>query len=92
METQTTPNTACNQEWERRKELEQAVLAHLMENGAAKKWGALYSHFYQDERGEIGEALAELTQERHILVESDGTARLTVSGVDQLYSVAETRR
>ena len=85
METQTTPNTERYQEWERRKKLEQAVLAHLMDNGAAKKCDALYSHFYQDERGEIGETLAELRQERHIVVESDGTARLTVSGADQLY-------
>ncbi|MGH7183043.1 MAG: hypothetical protein ACREJN_13830 [Nitrospiraceae bacterium] len=60
METQTTPNIEYNQEWERRKELEQAVLAHLLKNGAAKKWDALYSLFYQDEREEIGEALAEL--------------------------------
>lgn len=85
MDTQTTPNTEYNQEWERRQELERAVLAYLMESGAARKWDALYSHFYQDERAEIGDALAELTQEKHIVVESDGTVKLTASGVEQLY-------
>ncbi|MGH7180719.1 MAG: hypothetical protein ACREJN_01935 [Nitrospiraceae bacterium] len=85
METQKAPDIGDNREWERRRELEQAVLVHLMESATPKKLGALYSHFYQDEKGDIGEALAELTQERHIVVESDGTAKLTVSGVEQLY-------
>ena len=84
MKTQMAPNLGYEREWERRKELEQAVLVHLAESGSAKKWGAIYSHFYQDERGEIGEALSELAHGRHIMVESDGTAKITASGTAQL--------
>jgi hypothetical protein len=70
-------------EWERRRELQEAVLLHLTENGSAK-WGRLYGHFSQDGTDEIGEALESLTQRRHIAVEADGTAKITPLGTKHL--------
>ena len=84
MDTQTTSHLGYEREWERRKELEQDVLVHLTESGSAKKWGAIYSHFYQDERGEIGETLSHLVHRKHLAIESDGTARITAAGTEQL--------
>ena len=84
MGTQTTPNLGYDQEWTRRMELEKAVLVHLTESGSVRKWGAIYSHFYQDYREEIGEVLSQLSHRQHILVNSDGTARITVLGLREL--------
>ena len=84
MDTQITRNLGFDRQWERRRELEQAVLVHLTENGSAQKWGALYTHFYQDERGEIGETLFQLAHRKHVAVESDGTARITLLGLREL--------
>jgi hypothetical protein len=66
----------------KRMELEQKVLLHL--KGGSAKWGALYSRFYQDGTGEILEALNHLADWDHIMVESDGTAKITESGRKQL--------
>ena len=78
-DTNPAPSPACEREWVRLKELQQAVLLHLAEGGSAK-WGALYRHFDEDGTGKIGEALEHLVQRRHITVEVDGTAKITASG------------
>ena len=70
--------------WVRRMELEKAVLEHLTESGSARKWGAVYSHFYQNSKEEIGEVLFQLAHRQHILIDSDGTARITVLGLREL--------
>lgn len=63
--------------WARRMELEEAVLVHLAENSSAKMWGRIYSRFFQDGIGEVGEALGRLAHCRYIAVDADGTARKT---------------
>ena len=57
-----TSNIGYEREWERRRNLQHAVLLPLTESDSAK-CGKLY---------------------RHIMVESDGTAKTTVSGMEQL--------
>ncbi|HSS29988.1 MAG TPA: hypothetical protein VLL06_03120 [Nitrospiraceae bacterium] len=66
-------------------ELQRTVLLYLAENGSTK-WGALYSYFYQEKPDEIGLALQDLTQWKHISVELDGATRITASGLGQLNS------
>jgi hypothetical protein len=44
----------------------------------------LYCHFDQQATGEIGEALLFLDKCRHIMVEDDGTVRITASGAKHL--------
>jgi muconolactone delta-isomerase len=78
-----TSNIAYEREWARRRELQNTVLVHLTESGSAK-WGALYSRFDNDGTGEIGEVLSQLAYWKHIMVESDGTAKITESGMRQL--------
>ena len=73
------------QDWVIRRELQHAVLLYLAENGSAK-WGALYSHFYQEKTDEIGSALQDLAQGKHIAVELDGATKITPSGMGQLTS------
>ena len=68
-----------------RRELQHAVLLYLVENGSAK-WGALYSHFYQENTDEIGSALQHLAKWKHIAVELDGATKITASGIGQLKS------
>jgi hypothetical protein len=82
MTTQTF-NLAYKQEWASVRELEHAVLRHLVEGGSVK-WGVLYCHFDQQATGEIGEALLFLDKCRHIMVEDDGTVRITASGAKHL--------
>ena len=81
-DTDPASSPAYEREWARLRELQQAVLLHLTERGAAK-WGALYSHFDDDGTGKIGEALELLAQRQHIIVEADGTANITTSGLTQ---------
>ena len=73
------------QHWAIRRELQHAVLLYLAENGSAK-WGALYSHFYQEKTDEIGSASQHLAQGNHIAVELDGATKITASGMGQLQS------
>lgn len=82
MKSQTS-NLAYEQEGARRRGLQYTVLVHLTESGSAK-WGALYSRFDNDGTGEIGEALFQLAYWKHIMVESDGTAKITELGMRQL--------
>ena len=82
MKSQTS-NLADERGWARHKELQYTVLVHLTESGAAK-WGTLYSRFDTDGTGEIGKALFRLAQYKYIMVESDGTAKITESGMRQL--------
>jgi hypothetical protein len=71
------------QDWVIRRELQQAVLLYLAENGSAK-WGALYGHFYQEKTDEIGSALQHLAQWNHIAVDLDGATNITAAGMGQL--------
>ena len=80
MEMQTTPRLEYERGQTRQRELEHDVLVHLTGIGSAK-WGKIYSHFYQDARGEIGEVLAQLAHRGHIVIELDGTTRITVTGL-----------
>lgn len=80
MEMQTTPRLGHERGQARQRELEHDVLVHLTGIGSAK-WGAIYSRFYQDGRGEIGEVLSQLAYRGHIVLELDGTARITVLGL-----------
>ena len=80
MEMQTTPRLGHERGQTRQRELPHDVLAHLTENGPAK-WGAIYRHFYQDKRGDIGEVLDQLAHRGHIVIELDGTTRITVLGL-----------
>jgi hypothetical protein len=82
MTTQTF-NLAYKQEWASVRELEHAVLRHLVEGGSVK-WGVLYCHFDQQRTGEIGEALLFLETWRHIIVDDDGMVRITASGAKHL--------
>ena len=82
MTTQTS-NLVYKQEWASIKELEHAVLRHLIEGGSVK-WGVLYCHFDQQRTGEIGEALLLLETWRHIMVEDDGTVKITAAGAKRL--------
>ena len=88
MKSQTS-NLAYEREWARHKELQYTVLVHLTESGSAK-WGALYSRFDIDGTGEIGEALFRLAHCKYIMVESDGTAKITESGMRQLETGKKT--
>ena len=65
------------------RELQQAVLLHLMEAGPTK-WNAFYRHFNQDSTAEVTHALRYLTRLNHITAESDGTAKISASGMEQL--------
>ena len=78
-----TSNLAYEPEWVRLRDLQYTLLVHLTESGSVK-WGALYSRFDQDGTGEIGEALSQLAHWKHIMVELDGTAKITESGMRQL--------
>ena len=80
MEMQTIPRLGHEPGQTRQRELEHDVLVHLTGIGSAK-WGKIYSHFYQDGRGEIGEVLSQLTHRGHIVIELDGTTRITVAGL-----------
>ena len=82
MTTQTS-NLAYKQEWASVRELEHAVLRHLVEGGSVK-WGVLYCHFDQQRSGEIGEALLFLDKCRHIIVEDDGMVSIPASGAKRL--------
>ena len=80
-------NQASDAEYERAlkrfRELQQIVLLHLMEAGPTK-WNALYRHFNQDNTAEVTHALRYLTRLSHITAESDGTAKISASGMEQL--------
>jgi len=75
-----TPNPG--QKWIKLMELEQEVLLHL--KGGSAKWGALYSRFYQNGTGEILEALNHLADGEHIMIDLDGTTKITTAGRKQL--------
>ena len=81
-DTDPAPSPAYERGWARLRELQQAVLLHLTERGAAK-WGALYSHFDEDGTGKIGEGLELLAQRQHVTVDADGTVNVTMSGLAQ---------
>ena len=80
MAMQTTPGLGYERGQIRQRELEHDVLVHLMGIGSAK-WGNIYSHFYQDGREEIGEVLSQLAHRGYIVIELDGTTRITVTGL-----------
>jgi hypothetical protein len=70
-------------EWARRRELLQAVLGYLKENGPTN-WAALYVHF-EDGTGEIGRALGHLAFCKHIAIEGT-SAKINALGMEQLKS------
>ena len=67
------------------RELQHAVLVYLAEVGSAK-WGALYIRFYHGKSDEIGSALQDLAQGKHIAVDMDGATKITPLGMGQLQS------
>ena len=80
MEMQPTPRLGYERDQTSQRELEHDVLVHLTGTGSAK-WGKIYTHFYQDGRGEIGEVLSQLAHRGYIVIELDGSARITVLGL-----------
>jgi len=70
-------------EWKRFRELQQAVLLHLMEFGPTKL-EALYGHLDQDRSSEVAQALQYLARWMHITVEPDGAVTITASGLRQI--------
>ena len=80
-------NQASGAEYERAlkrfRELQQIVLLHLMEAGPTT-WNTLYRHFNQDSTAEVTHALRYLTRVNYITAESDGTAKISTSGMEQL--------
>lgn len=86
MDTHTTSHLEYERGRTKQRELEHDVLVHLTEIGSAK-WGAIYRHFILDQRGEIVEVLSQLANRRQIVVELDGTAKITASGTAQLQAL-----
>ena len=66
--------------------LQKAMLLHLVEGGGSTKWGAIYSKFSEHGIGEIGDVLGRLAQLNHVMVDSDGSLKITASGWEQLKS------
>jgi len=84
MSTQAA-GTEYQREWKRFRELQQAVLLHLMEVGPTK-WEALYYNIDRDRRAEVAQALRYLARWMHITVDPDGVVRITASGMSQIRS------
>ena len=68
-------------EWARRKELLQAILRYLAENGPTS-WVTLYLRFDPHGTGEIGPAIGYLAVCKHIVIEGT-TAKITALGMEQ---------
>jgi hypothetical protein len=71
-------------EWAQRKEVLQAVLRYLAENGPTS-WLTLYLQFDTHGTGEIGPAIGHLAVCKHIVIEGT-TAKITALGMEQLKS------
>ena len=76
------PAPLDDREWTRRKELLQAVLRYLTENGPTH-WVALYLYFDKDGTGEIGKVLGHLAVCKHIMIDGN-IAKITVLGTEQI--------
>ena len=76
-------DTEYEREWKEVRELQQAVLLHLMEVGPTP-WKVLYDHIDQDRKGEVANALRYLARAMHITVEPEGTVTITASGMRQI--------
>ena len=84
MSTQAA-GTEYQREWKRFRELQQAVLLHLMEFGPTKL-EAFYGHLDQDRSSEVAQAMQYLARWMHITVDPDGVVRITASGMSQIRS------
>ena len=82
MSTQAA-GTEYEREWNRFRDLQQAVLLHLMEFGPSKL-EALYGHLDQDRSIEVAQALQYLARRMHITVDPDCVVTITASGMSQI--------
>jgi len=67
----------------RLRELQQAVLLHLMGAGPTT-WDTLYTRFTQYRTDEIAHTLRYLARWDYITIDADSTTRITASGTHQL--------
>ena len=79
MSNQPSGSLDTEQEWERKRHIQHAVLRHLHETGPMN-WSAVYVRFDRGATGEIGAILRNLAQWQHISVEIDGNTKITEAG------------
>jgi hypothetical protein len=85
MSNQPSGSLDTEQEWERKRYIQHAVLRHLHETGPMN-WSAVYVRFDRGDTGEIGAILRNLAQWQHISVEIDGNTKITEAGREWLFT------
>jgi hypothetical protein len=75
--------TEYDRDLARLRELQQAVLLHLLEVGPTT-WDALYIRFNLYKTDEVTHTVRDLVQWKYITVEADSTTRITASGANKI--------